>query len=89
MLRIETSTGLLPADVISQAVKYFTGLGLKVMTQGPASVYLEGGGGGVEIAAVPDRKITKVEFVTREWDNQVKEFIDTIQNKKALKTPRK
>jgi hypothetical protein len=83
MLRIEAKTGLLPEDVINRAVKYFGGLGLKVQTQSPTSVYLEGGGGGVQLSALADKNITTVEFVSTEWDFQVKEFIAAIKDKKA------
>jgi hypothetical protein len=85
MLRIEVKTGLLPEDVINRAVKYFSSMGVKVKAQSPNEVYLEGGGGGVDVLATADKNITTVQFVSTEWDIQVKEFITTIKDKKAAK----
>ena len=85
MLRIEVKTGLRPEDVINRAAKYFGGFGMQVKNQSPTGISFEGGGGGIELAACADEKITTVEFVSSEWDYQVKEFITTIKDKKPPK----
>jgi hypothetical protein len=88
MLRIEVKTGLSSEDVISRAVKFFGGFGMKVKDQNSSAVTLEGGGGGIEMSACADKNITTVEFVSSEWDGIVKEFITTIKDKKPAKKAR-
>lgn len=79
MLRIATETKLSPEEAIKQAIEFFSGnYGLEVKDQEPTHVYLEGGGGGVEIATKTQDNKTSVEIVSREWDFQVKEFIRKI-----------
>lgn len=80
MLRIETRTRLSPKKVIEQAVEFFgpAGCGLEVKEQGPQCAYFEGGGGIVEVTACAEVKKTRVELFSREWDYQVKQFIDRI-----------
>ena len=80
MLRIETKTKLAPAEVIKRAVSFFgpSGHGLKVTEQSEASIAFEGGGGLVSLAICIEEKKTSVELVSREWDYQVKEFIEKL-----------
>ena len=79
MLRIATETKLSPEEAIKQAIEFFSGnYGLEVKDQEPTHAYLEGGGGGIEIAAKTQDNKTSVEIVSREWDFQVKEFIRKI-----------
>ncbi len=85
MLRIQTTTGLSPEDVIKQAKNYFVPMGLKVKAESPTAVYMEGGGGGLDVEATVEKNKTTVDFVSTEWDKFVQEFIDTIYNKKAAK----
>ncbi len=85
MLRIEVETGLCQEDVISRAVKYFGGLGLKITNQSPAAATFEAASGSVNVSTCADKDKTTVEFVSNEWDSQVKEFIRTIKDKKPRK----
>ncbi|MFC2006211.1 hypothetical protein ACFLVG_04580 [Chloroflexota bacterium] len=80
MLKIETKTKLSPEEAINQAVRFFgpDGRGLKVKEQAPRYAYFEGGGGGVHVIACVEEKQTSVELESREWDFQVKEFIEKI-----------
>jgi hypothetical protein len=80
MLRMVTKTKLSPEEAIKRAVAFFgpDGYGLGVKVQSTDSVYFEGGGGGVKVAACAEGKETSVELVSQEWDYQVKEFIGTI-----------
>jgi hypothetical protein len=81
MLNIETTSKLSPEDAIKRAVKFFgpQGYGLKVKEQAPCCVEFEGGGGGVAVTASAEGKGSKVELESREWDYQVKEFIQKIK----------
>ncbi len=81
MLRIATKTKLSPDDVVKKAVDYFgpNGYQLKVKDQTEGCVSFEGGGGGVEVTTCLEDEVTSVEFVSTEWDYQVKEFIGKIQ----------
>jgi hypothetical protein len=81
MLRIETKTKLTPEDVINRAVKFFQGHQLKVLDQSPCSASFEGGGGGVNVTANNTNGVTVVEFVSTEWDIQVKDFIESLPKK--------
>ncbi|MBI2909024.1 MAG: hypothetical protein HYX92_15380 [Chloroflexi bacterium] len=80
MLRIETRTKLSPEKAIEGAVSFFGpgGYGLTVNAKGPCCVEFEGAGGGVEVTTSADGSETKVELLSREWDNQAKEFIRWI-----------
>ncbi|MDP3880151.1 MAG: hypothetical protein Q8Q07_07610 [Dehalococcoidales bacterium] len=80
MLKIAAKTKLNPEDAIKRAVDFFgpKGYGLKVKQQNPDCASFEGGGGGVEISTCVEKGVTSVELESREWDNQVKEFITKI-----------
>jgi hypothetical protein len=81
MLKLSTTTKLKPEEVIKKAVSFFGpgGYGLKVIQQNETNVTLEGGGGMVDISAGAEDKKTSVDFETREWEIQVKEFAGKIK----------
>lgn len=81
MLSLTTKTKHKPEEVIKMAVEFFGAKGyeLKVTEQNDNSVTLEGGGGYVSVSAAVDAKRTSVDFETREWENQVKEFARKIK----------
>ena len=83
MLKIESTTKLTAEEAIKKAVKFFgpEGHGLKVNEVSSCCVQFEGGGGGVAVTASPSTKGkgSTVEFESREWDYQVKEFIRKIK----------
>ena len=81
MLRIATKTKLTPEEAIIKAVKFFgpEGYKLKITSQSDTSASFEGGGGTVGITACAENEKTSVEFLSREWDYQVKEFIRLIR----------
>lgn len=81
MLRIETKTKLSADDVVNKAVNYFgpNGYKLEVKDKSEGCVTFEGGGGKVEVTTCAVDEGTSVEFITTEWDYQVKEFIGKIQ----------
>lgn len=81
MLRIATKTKLTPEAAIKKAIIFFgpDGYKLKVVDQTDTSVSFEGGGGSVGVSACEDNGKTSVEFLSHEWDYQVKEFIKAIR----------
>jgi hypothetical protein len=81
MLRIATKTKLMPEQTIEKAIEFFgpAGYKLKVINQTETSANFEGSGGSVEVSACKENDKTSVEFVSNEWDYQVKEFIKTIR----------
>jgi hypothetical protein len=81
MLKIAVRTKLTPEEAIRHAINFFgpNGYKLKVVDQAETSVSLEGGGGSIEITACAEDGKTTVEFISREWDYQVKEFIKAIR----------
>lgn len=81
MINLELKTKLNPEEVVKRAIEFFgpEGYGLEIKEQSENCVYFEGGGGGVEVtASIKDNEIS-VELQSREWDFQVKEFIDKIR----------
>ncbi|OGO32935.1 MAG: hypothetical protein A2Z29_01725 [Chloroflexi bacterium RBG_16_56_11] len=81
MLKLTTKSKLNPGEVVKKAVAYFGpgGYGLTVTNKTDTCASFEGGGGGVEITTCPEGKGTSVDFETREWENQVKEFARSLK----------
>ena len=81
MLNIETTSKLSPEEAIKRAIKFFgpDGYGLAIKDETPLFAEFEGGGGGVAISASADKKGSKIEMESREWDYQVKEFLGKIR----------
>jgi hypothetical protein len=76
-MRYGASSKLPPEKVIEKAKAYFEKLGLKVVSEDPSSVCMEGGGGRVTVTACGEKE-TDVEILTTEWDYHVKQFIQMI-----------
>jgi hypothetical protein len=81
MLRIATKTKLSPEDTINEAVTFFgpEGYKLKVTEKSGTTASFEGGGGTIDVSACNENGKTTVDFLSREWDFQVKEFIKAIR----------
>jgi hypothetical protein len=81
MLSIETKSKLSPEEVTRRAVSFFgpKGYGLTVKEEAACSIEFEGGGGGVAVVSSAEGKGSKVSLESREWDYQVKEFINKIK----------
>jgi hypothetical protein len=75
--RYSVETKQSPEEAIKKAMSYFGegGLGLQADEQNPCCVHFEGGGGFVRVTASKGEKRTEVEWETREWDYQVKQFM--------------
>ena len=80
MARYGVESRLKPEEVITKAREYFgeSGLGLSATDRDPCCVYFEGGGGHVSVTASEGDEKTQVDLETREWDYQVKHFMDEI-----------
>jgi len=81
MLRIATKTKLTPSDVINNAIQFFgpEGFKLKITNKTETSASFDGGEGSIEISTCEGDGKTTVDFISREWDYQVKEFIRAIR----------
>jgi hypothetical protein len=81
MLSITRNTKLKPADVLKKATSFFStgGFGLKVMEEDENHIYLEGGGGAVNVIVSAAPKGAKVDVETREWETQVKNFMAELK----------
>jgi hypothetical protein len=81
MARYSKQSRLEPIEVLRRAENFFGagGLGLKVVERNECCLSFEGGGGHVTVSAArcePDH--TEVDLETREWDYQVKGFMEKI-----------
>jgi len=81
MLNLSTKSRLKPEEVVKRAVRFFgpDGYGLEVTEQDKCCGQFEGGGGGVRVIASTEKNGSTVDIESREWDYQVKEFIDKIK----------
>jgi len=81
MARYGKETKLETGDVLRRAEAFFGtgGLGVKLIERTDCCLSFEGSGGHVTISAArcePDK--TKVDLETREWDYQVKRFMEEL-----------
>lgn len=81
MLRIAAETRLTPEEAIKKVIAYFGpgGHKMELIRQTDTTVYFEGTGGSIEASAVKENGKTSLEFISLEWDYQVKEFIRTLK----------
>ena len=79
MLKIEAKTRKDPNRIIADAVAFFVGrCGLEVKDQSTYHAGFIGPAGGVEISAFTEGRETIVVLVSRECDEQIKEFVQTF-----------
>ena len=81
MLNLSAGTKLDKDEVIERAVAFFGpgGYGLEVAEQADGYAAFTGGGGGIEVTVSTEGRKTAVDLLSREWDYQVKEFLDKIK----------
>jgi hypothetical protein len=81
MLNISVKTKLMPGEAIKKVADYFGphGYKLKIIEQTDVAAYFEGGGGSVAVSASQGESKTTLDFVSIEWDYQVKEFIKALR----------
>ena len=80
MLRMGKQSDKSPAEVIETAVRFFgQERGLQEVSQTPASVRFEGGGGFVQVQAMSaDENGTEVDVQSREWNYDVRKFLQKV-----------
>jgi hypothetical protein len=81
MLSLECTTGLAPGDVMKALKRSFgkEGLGLEVKEENPLCITFEGGGGYITATLCEEKRKTRVDLVTQEWDYQVKQFASKLK----------
>ncbi len=66
--------------LMKEAKTYFGpgGNGLEIVSEEDCCISFEGGGGYIRVSAVDEAKRSRVELETKEWDFQVKRFLETV-----------
>jgi hypothetical protein len=66
--------------ILEKAAAFFgeDGLGLELVERDPCCASFKGGGGHVSLTVSEGERRTEVELETREWDYQVRQFINEI-----------
>jgi hypothetical protein len=80
MLNLDVKTKLSQEEVTKRLKKFFgkEGLGLDVTEETPQCLTFEGGGGHVTTTLCADGGKIRINFVTQEWENQVKKFASSL-----------
>jgi hypothetical protein len=80
MIRITKQTRLKPEDIIFKADKFFGKKGeqLDEKKRNPCCISFEGSGGYVSIFIVEEDRMRTVDVETREFEYQVKRFLETL-----------
>ena len=85
MLRIETRTKLKQDDVVKRATNFFLSHKMKQVATSPGCASFEGAGGSVSFSTSVKDNLTSIEFVTQEWEKQVRDFIELLPQKVVQK----
>lgn len=80
MIRYGVETKQHPGEVLQRARQFFgeEGLGLELVRQDDCCLYFEGAGGHVSITASEQDGRTQIDMVTREWEYDVRRFVEEI-----------
>ena len=80
MIRMAKQTRLKPEEIIARAVEFFGEKGeqLDETDRNRCCIYFEGGGGYVALSIVEESKKRTLDVETREFEYQVKRFLNTI-----------
>ena len=80
MIRMAKQTRLNTEEIIARAVEFFgeNGEQLDERDRGRCCINFEGGGGYVAISIVEESKKRTVDVETREYEYQVKRFLETL-----------
>jgi hypothetical protein len=80
MIRIAKQTRLKSPDIIERAADFFGkgGEGLAEKERNPCCISFEGAGGYVAVSVVDDDKHRTIDIETREFEYQVKRFLEKI-----------
>ena len=80
MINMEGKAKLAPEKMIGRLKKFFGkgGLGLDLTEESGSCLTFSGGGGYVSATVCTEEDETRVNLVSQEWENQVKEFMKTL-----------
>ena len=80
MLNLERKTKLSQEEIIQKLKRFFGkgGLGLELNNETPQCLTFTGGGGYVTATLCSEEGRTRVDFVTQEWDHDVREFASRL-----------
>jgi hypothetical protein len=81
MLKLETKSKLPPEKIVDKLKGFFGkgGLGLGLEEESSQCLSFQGGGGYVTATLCPEESMTRIEFVTQEWEIQVKKFTSGLK----------
>ena len=81
MLNMEVKSTLPPEKIIKKLKGYFGqgGLGLNLEDESSQCLSFHGGGGYVTATLCPDGKETRIDFISQEWEVQVKNFASDLK----------
>jgi hypothetical protein len=81
MLKLETKSKLPPEKIVDELKGFFgeDGMGLNLEEESSQCLSFQGGGGYVTATLCPEERETRIEFVTQEWEIQVKKFTSELK----------
>ena len=81
MLKLETKSKLTPEKIVDKLKGFFGegGLGLDLEEETSQCLTFQGGGGYVTVTLCQEEKKTRIEFVSQEWEIQVKKFTSELK----------
>ena len=81
MLKLETKSKLPPEQIVDELKGFFGegGLGLSLEDESSQCLSFQGGGGYVTATLCPEENETRIEFVSQEWEIQVKKFTSELK----------
>ena len=81
MLKLETKSKLPPEKIVDELKSFFGegGLGLSLEDESSQCLSFQGGGGYVTATVCPEESETRIEFVSQEWEIQVKKFTSGLK----------
>jgi len=74
LLKLSFKSSKRKEQVLEDAERYFKEIGLVTREKGDCCIHMEGGGGYVRVGIVENDKM-EVTLETREWDYQVRQFV--------------
>ena len=81
MLNLEVRSKLPPEKIVDKLKGFFGegGLGLSLEDESSQCLSFHGGGGYVTATLCPEGSKTRIEFVSQEWEIQVKKFTSDLK----------
>ena len=81
MISLTKNSKLKPEEVFKKAKAFFAGggFGLEIKEEDSDHLYMEGGGGAVNVIVSAITKGAKVDIEAKEWEIQAKNFMASIK----------